>query len=169
MRILLLSDTHGCWDEWMEAHMRASDQVWHGGDLGTGWLDRFHERLPDKSLLAVYGNIDDASTRVQVPEVLCSESAGARVLMRHIAGVPRRYNAETRALLAMHKPAIFVCGHSHILRVEHDPAFGHLHLNPGAAGWHGFHTKRTLLRFELHGGQPRNMVVVEMPRTSARQ
>lgn len=169
MRILLLSDTHGCWDEWMEAHMRASDQVWHGGDLGTGWLDRFHERLPDKSLLAVYGNIDDASARVQVPEVLCSESAGARVLMRHIAGVPRRYNAETRALLAMHKPAIFVCGHSHILRVEHDPAFGHLHLNPGAAGWHGFHTKRTLLRFELHGGQPRNMVVVEMPRTSARQ
>lgn len=153
----------------MEAHMRASDQVWHGGDLGTGWLDRFHERLPDKSFLAVYGNIDDASTRVQVPEVLCSESAGARVLMRHIAGVPRRYNAETRALLAMHKPAIFVCGHSHILRVEHDPAFGHLHLNPGAAGWHGFHTKRTLLRFELHGGQPRNMVVVEMPRTSARQ
>lgn len=167
MRILLLSDTHGCWDEWMEAHMRASDQVWHGGDLGTGWLDRFHERLPDKSLLAVYGNIDDAAARVQVPENMISEVAGAKVLVRHIAGVPGRYNAETRSLLALHKPSIFVCGHSHILRVEHCSGSGHLHLNPGAAGWHGFHTKRTLLRFELQNGKPSNMSVIEMPRASA--
>jgi hypothetical protein len=37
-----------------------------------------------------------------------------------------------------------------------------LHMNPGAAGKHGFHQVRTLLRFTIDGHEIKDLEVVEL-------
>ncbi|MCD9633973.1 YfcE family phosphodiesterase, partial [Tenacibaculum maritimum] len=46
--------------------------------------------------------------------------------------------------------------------VQFDKKLNLLHLNPGAAGKHGFHKIRTMLRFELDNGNIKNMEVIEL-------
>jgi putative phosphoesterase len=164
-RIGLLSDTHGHLDERVIHHLRGADEIWHAGDFGSA------EVLMELAGLApvfrgVYGNIDGLEIRGTEPLVQNFEVEGLRVLMTHIGGYPGHYAPAARQLLPQVRPGLFVTGHSHILRVMPDAKFGLLHLNPGAAGRHGFHKVRTLLRFGIDQGKVVDMQVVELgPRT----
>jgi uncharacterized protein len=160
-KILLISDTHGYVDEAMLRHVQWADEVWHAGDWGGG--TEVHETLSrHKPLRGVYGNIDDQQIRQLYPEVLRFTCESVSVLMVHIGGYPAHFPARIKGLLQKEKPQLFICGHSHILRVMRDQALRVLCMNPGAAGISGFHKKRTMLRFVLHEGQIQEVAVIEL-------
>jgi hypothetical protein len=110
----------------------------------------------------VYGNIDGYPVRQMYPRTLRFDVEQVSVMMTHIGGYPGRYDPAIRAELYAVRPRIFVCGHSHILRVMYDKHLECLCLNPGAAGISGFHTVRTLLRFVIDGTEVRDMEVIEL-------
>lgn len=160
--ILLLSDTHGYIDEAILKHVAWADEVWHAGDIGDLSVTDTIKQL--KPLRAVYGNIDDARARLEFPldqRFLCED---IDVWITHIGGYPGRYDHRVKSVLNEHPPTLFICGHSHILKVMRDPKLGLLHMNPGAAGIHGFHQARTLLRFQVDGKDLKNLEVIEYKR-----
>ncbi len=162
MRIGLLSDTHGHLDDGILAALDGSDEIWHAGDLGSlDITDRLKEIAPVR---AVYGNIDDHTCRAEWPEIQEFDTNGLRVLMIHIGGYPGRYPARIRTLIEGASPGLFICGHSHILKVIPDPRYALLHINPGAAGHHGFHLMRTCVRFCIDKGKIDRLEVVELGR-----
>ena len=159
-KILLLSDTHGDIDEKIISHTNYVDEVWHAGDIGnTRVIDSIKLLKPIK---AVYGNIDSNEIRMMTEKNLIFESEGVRVVMTHIAGYPGRYNRSAIELIQKYNPNLFICGHSHILKVIQDKKYNHLHFNPGAAGIYGFHKKRTMLKFSLQKGTIKNLFVIEL-------
>ena len=159
-KILLLSDTHGYIDEKIISHTNYVDEVWHAGDIGnTRVIDSIKLLKPIK---AVYGNIDSNEIRMMTEKNLIFESEGVRVVMTHIAGYPGRYNRSAIELIQKYNPDLFICGHSHILKVIQDEKYNHLHFNPGAAGIYGFHKKRTMLKFSLQKGTIKNLFVIEL-------
>lgn len=163
MKIGLLSDTHGYLDPKILEHFRDCDEVWHAGDIGTAAVANALEEY--KPLRAVYGNIDDKQMQARFPEDQEFTCEGLKVWITHIGGTPPRYNPRVKKKLSLEPPDIFVCGHSHILRVGRDPAFGNmLYLNPGAAGNQGFHPVRTLLRFEVVNTEVKHMEAIELGR-----
>ncbi|MGG8497015.1 metallophosphoesterase family protein [Tenacibaculum sp. TC6] len=163
-KILLLSDTHSYIDEQILKYVKQADEVWHAGDIGdikvTDTIKIY------KPLRAVYGNIDDKIARAEFSLDNLFEVEGVAVFMTHIGGYPGKYNARVKEVLKQHKPKLFICGHSHILKVQFDEKLNVLHLNPGAAGKHGFHTVRTMLRFELEGGTIKNLEIIELAKRS---
>ena len=165
-RIGLLSDTHGHFDDRMAHHLRDCDEIWHAGDFGDATvIDALRGLAP--RFRGVYGNIDGTDVRRSQPLVQDFVVEGLRVLITHIGGYPGHYAPAARPLLAAARPGLFVTGHSHILRVMPDPKLGLLHLNPGAAGRHGFHQVRTLLRFGVAAGKVVELRAVELgPRGS---
>ena len=160
MRIGLLSDTHGVWDEAVWTYFTPCDEVWHAGDFGS--IDVLRAITSRKPVRGVYGNIDDAALRAELPLDLEWECEGVRVYMTHIGGHPGRYEPRARAEILRRKPALFLCGHSHVLRVMRDQKLGLLYMNPGAAGHQGWHTVRTLLRFTVREGQVSEVEAVEL-------
>lgn len=162
---MLISDTHGHLDPGLTKHIEQADEVWHGGDIGTIELCRQIERL--KPLRAVYGNIDGADVSAVYPENLVFELEGVKTLITHIGGYPGKYPARIKTLIATHRPQLFICGHSHILKVMYDKDNALLHINPGAAGVHGFHHVKTAVRFEMEGGELKNLAVIELGKRSA--
>ena len=159
-RIGLLSDTHGHWDERYARHFAECDEVWHAGDIGSLELaERFEAFRPFR---AVYGNIDGRDIRLRYPEINHFTIEGADVLIKHIGGYPGNYDASIRGTLWATPPTLFISGHSHILKVMHDRHINTLHINPGAAGIHGFHKVRTLVRFTIDGGVFSNLEVIEL-------
>ena len=159
-KILLLSDTHGYIDEKIISHTNYVDEVWHAGDIGnTRVIDSIKLLKPIK---AVYGNIDSNEIRMMTEKNLIFESEGVRVVMTHIAGYPGRYNRSAIELIQKYNPNLFICGHSHILKVIQDKKYNHLHFNPGAAGVYGFHKRRTMLKFSLQKGTVKNLFVIEL-------
>lgn len=161
MKIGLLSDTHSFLDPIIMEHFKACDEIWHAGDIGTSALADELEKF--KPLRAVYGNIDDLQLQQRFPEDDWFEREGLLIWMTHIGGVPPNYNPRVKKILTERTPDIFVCGHSHILRVVKDPQKnGMLYINPGAAGNHGFHYVKTLVRFDLFNKEIKNMEVVEL-------
>ncbi|MGC6479841.1 MAG: metallophosphoesterase family protein [Flavobacteriaceae bacterium] len=164
-RIVLLSDTHGYLDDALLEKMNWADEVWHAGDIGDlSLIDRIEKIKPVR---AVYGNIDNAELRLHHPLNQVFNCQKIKVVMTHIAGYPGRYSARVKELLDEHRPQLFICGHSHILKVMKDPKRGHIHMNPGAAGKHGFHQMRTLLRFEINGDTLQNLAVIELGKRGA--
>ena len=164
IRIGLLSDTHGWLDPRLPEYFASCDEVWHAGDLGpdvAGLLAGLG------TFRAVHGNIDDARMRAGYPADLVFTTEGLRVVMTHIGGYPGAYSPHGRRLIETHRPGLFVCGHSHICKVIPDPAFGLLHINPGAAGRHGFHQVRTAVRFNIRQGKPADLEVIELGPRSA--
>ena len=159
-KILLLSDTHGHLDARILKYVRQADEVWHAGDIGT--LDVTDQIAALKKIRAVHGNIDNHQIRVQFPEDVFFECEGMSVFMTHIGGYPERYNPRVLKILNTRKPHLFICGHSHILKVMRDKRRNLLHLNPGAAGVVGFHKVRTLLRFEINLKEIKNLDVIEL-------
>ncbi|MDK2909768.1 MAG: uncharacterized protein PWR20_1335 [Bacteroidales bacterium] len=162
IRIGLISDTHGIILPFVKKALEDTDEIWHAGDIGgLNVLDELRELKP---LRAVFGNIDDYKVRRECPEYLFFEIENLKVLMMHIGGYPGKYSPEARKLIKELKPGLFISGHSHILKVIPDPANHLLHLNPGACGKQGMHTRYTLLRFTLDSGKVTQMEVVEKER-----
>ena len=157
-----MSDTHGVCDKKIEKYLSDCDEIWHAGDIGS--LDVVNRLCSFAPLRAVHGNIDGQNIQYDFPEFLTFEIDGLKVLMTHIGGFPGKYDAKALHQIFAIKPQIFICGHSHILRVIYDQHFDMLTLNPGAAGLQGFHQVRTLLRFEITNGEIQNLEVIEIPR-----
>jgi uncharacterized protein len=156
----LISDTHSYLDEAVFEHFKNCGEIWHGGDFGS---EEVAKRLKEKKILrGVYGNIDDAAIQHEFPEQLVFMCEEVKVMIRHIGGYPPRYNAETKKELLLHKPQLFISGHSHILKVMFDDKLQCLHMNPGAAGKQGWHKVRTLIRFVIDGKEMRNCEVIEL-------
>ena len=160
-RIGLISDTHGFLDEAVFKHFENCDEIWHAGDFGEGVANRLNAESGLK-IKGVYGNIDDAWIRSEYPEQLVFMCEEVKVMIRHIGGSPPKYNPETRKELAIHQPQLFISGHSHILKVMYDEKIKCLHMNPGAAGKHGWHKVRTIIRFAIDGKEMKNCEVIEL-------
>ncbi len=161
-RIGLISDTHHYLDPAVFTHFSSCDEIWHAGDFGTIALA---EQLSSfKPLKGVYGNIDGNDIRSVYPEKLRWQCEGVEVFMTHIGGYPPRYNPEVKKELAARPPQLFICGHSHILKIMFDDKLQCLHMNPGAAGNQGWHKVRTLIRFTIDGKDMKNCDVIELGR-----
>ena len=158
-RIALLSDTHSYLDDQMIRLMEECDEIWHAGDIGSCSVT--DSLMQVKPLKAVCGNIDGSELRVQFPALLRFQCEEVDVLMTHIGGYPGHYERNLLPLLKSNPPKLFIAGHSHILKVIFDPKYQLLHINPGAAGQHGFHQVRTIVRFTIDGDQIKDMEVVE--------
>ncbi|MDH3698221.1 MAG: metallophosphatase family protein [Flavobacteriaceae bacterium] len=159
-RILLLSDTHGHIDEAILKYARDADEIWHAGDIGS--LEVTDQLASVKPLKAVFGNIDDEEVRRTFPLDLRFQCEGVDVWITHIGGYPGRYSQHVRDQIRENPPKLFICGHSHILKVMNDAKLGLLHMNPGACGRYGLHTVRTMLRFVIDGKDIKNLEVIEL-------
>jgi uncharacterized protein len=159
-RIGLISDTHNYLDEAVFRHFEACDEIWHGGDFGTVEIaDRLKAVKP---LKGVYGNIDGYDVRSVYPLKLSWTCEKVNVYMTHIGGYPGRYAPGVKQELVSSGARLFICGHSHILKVMYDDKIGCLHMNPGAAGKQGWHQVRTVLRFTIDGADIKDLEVIEL-------
>ena len=162
VKVGVISDTHGTFDEPLREFLRDVDEVWHAGDIGS--IELADTIAAFKPLRAVYGNIDGGITRRAYHDFAFFRTEQCDVLMTHIGGYPRRYDPRAIAKIQACRPKIFVAGHSHILKIIYDPVYDLLHINPGAAGEYGPHKVRTAVRFEIEGSEIRNMEIWEFPR-----
>ncbi len=160
LKIGLLSDTHSYLDDAVFKHFDKCDEVWHAGDFGT--VEIIDQLKAFKPFKGVYGNIDNKDVRLECPEHLRFQAEQLDVWMTHIGGYPGRYAAQVKPEIVLNPPKLFICGHSHILKVQFDPKLQLLHLNPGAAGKQGWHKVRTLMRFEVNGDKIENLEVIEL-------
>ena len=160
MKILLLSDTHSYIDDRILEYAKNADEIWHAGDFGN--LEVIDDLKKAGTLRGVFGNINKAKIRAEFPEINIFECEKVKVVMIHIGGYPNKYAPRVKQILKEEKPQIFISGHSHILKVMYDKELEILHLNPGAAGKHGWHKMRTMLRFEIIGEKIENLEVVEL-------
>lgn len=159
-KILLISDTHGHIDNQILKYIAQADEIWHAGDIGD--LKVTDTIKSYKPLRAVYGNIDNEKARLEFPEnnrFLCEN---VDVLITHIGGYPGKYDRRIKDELLRNPPKLFICGHSHILKVMWDKKLNLLHMNPGAVGKYGFHAVRTMLRFVIDGDQIRDLDIIEL-------
>ncbi|MBK8610430.1 MAG: metallophosphoesterase family protein [Chitinophagaceae bacterium] len=183
-RIGLVSDTHHFLDESLFEHFKDCDEVWHAGDFGTmDLVDNLTSRLAmlnvsnnimeqekriqgqtrrETLMRGVYGNIDGQDIRKEFPEQLVFMCEDVKVMMRHIGGYPPKYNPETKKEILIHKPQLFISGHSHILKIMYDDKLNCLHMNPGAAGKQGWHNVRTIIRFVIDGAEMKDAEVIEL-------
>lgn len=159
MYIGLISDTHGVFSPELKSFLEPVDQIWHAGDFGGG-MELAAQIAAFKPMLGVAGNCDNYDLRFEHPLYRFFECEGLKVLMTHIGGYPGRYDPRALKLIDEFRPDIFVCGHSHILKVVRDTKRDMLVLNPGAAGIQGFHLVRTALRFRIEGGRIEQMEVL---------
>ena len=159
-KILLLSDTHSHIDEVILKYAQLADEVWHAGDIGNKLVTDSLQEI--KPLRAVYGNIDDANCRNEFALQQRFMCEGVDVLITHIGGYPGKYTFNIRQELHLNPPQLFICGHSHILKVQFDKKLNLLHMNPGACGKSGFHFMRTMLRFEIDHKKICNLEVIEI-------
>lgn len=166
MKIGLLSDTHSYLDPKVFTYFQGCDEIWHAGDIGD--LSLVEELEQFKPLRGVFGNIDDKTIQSRFPEDLHFKCEEVDVWMTHIGGSPPNYNPRVKKLLRAKAPDVFICGHSHILRIKRDTQFNNmLYLNPGAAGNQGFHHMKTLVRFEIHGKKIEQLEVIELGKRGA--
>jgi putative phosphoesterase len=159
-KILLLSDTHSHIDDTILKYVNQADEVWHAGDIGDLHVTDVLKKL--KPLRAVFGNIDDDKARMEFPLNNRFFCEGVDVWITHIGGYPGKYNQAIRTEIHTNPPKLFICGHSHILKVQFDKKLNLLHMNPGAAGIHGFHQVRTMLRFEIDGDKIQKLEIIEL-------
>ncbi|MBK6997496.1 MAG: metallophosphoesterase family protein [Lewinellaceae bacterium] len=161
-RIGLLSDTHSFLDARVFEHFAECDEIWHAGDFGT--VELLDQLRAFKPLRGVYGNIDNAKIRAEVPLDLRFECDGVPVFMTHIGGYPGRYEPRVGKILQENPPlnGIFISGHSHILKVMPDKKGHFLHVNPGACGNEGWHKVKTLIRFTLNEGAIQDFQIIEL-------
>jgi putative phosphoesterase len=159
-RIGIISDTHNYLDEKVFDYFKDVDMIWHAGDIGT---QEVTDKLKAfKPLYAVHGNIDGHELRAEFPENQFIDVEGCKIFITHIAGAVGKYNSRVVKIIQEQKSAILVCGHSHIVKVIKDTNYNLLHINSGAAGIHGFHKMRTIIRFEIDNGKPQKMELIEL-------
>ena len=160
MRIGLLSDTHGFLDDEIFRQFADCDELWHAGDFGS--LAVLEQLRAFRPVRGVFGNVDGSDLRAELEQDLSWECDGLRVYMTHIGGYPGNYDRRAAKELRRLQPGLFICGHSHILKVMRDQALGLVHMNPGACGHHGWHLMRTLLRFTVESGKISDVEVTEL-------
>jgi uncharacterized protein len=165
MKIGLLSDTHGALDVDVFKYFKECDEIWHAGDIGDQHLLQSLETF--KPTKAVFGNVDTPNLRHSLAEDFWFDCEGLTVWLTHIAGTPPNYTPRIKKILKERKPDILICGHSHILRVIRDATFKMMYINPGAAGNHGFHAVKTIMRFEIIDKKILNMEVIELGKRGA--
>ena len=159
-KILLLSDSHGYIDKKIIKYFDDIDQVWHAGDIGN--IKVCETILKIKPLKAVFGNIDNFEIREKFQEDLNFHCEGLKIYITHIGGYPGNYNKRVKKVIEETRPNVFICGHSHILKVIYDKKNDLLHMNPGACGLQGFHKKRTMLKFNIENKKITNLNVIEL-------
>ncbi len=165
-RIGIISDTHSYWDERYRKYFSECDEIWHAGDIGS---TEVAERLAAiKPLRAVCGNCDGGDLRFRFPETLRFKCEDVDVLLTHIGGYPGNYDARVRGQIYASPPKLFVCGHSHLLKVKYDKTLDLLHINPGAAGITGWHTERTLVRLVIDGSTFKDFEVITLGENKSR-
>ncbi|HAC14440.1 MAG TPA: YfcE family phosphodiesterase [Bacteroidetes bacterium] len=161
VKIGLISDTHHYLDPKIREYFGSCDEIWHAGDFGT--LELADELVKIAPVRGVYGNIDGTDIRQVYPLTLRFELEGMHFLMTHIGGNPGRYALPIRREVELNTPDVFICGHSHILKIVRDKQLNNmLYMNPGAAGKQGFQLHRTIVRFEIHAGKLQNMEVITL-------
>ncbi|MCQ2176947.1 MAG: metallophosphatase family protein [Bacteroidales bacterium] len=163
MYIGLISDTHGVFDERVRKFLEPVDELWHAGDW-AGDDDFIKSITGFKPVVGVYGNCDGQDARLLFPSFQFFQRGGMSILMTHIGGYPGKYDMRAQALIENYRPQIFVCGHSHILKVVNDSHYDMLCINPGACGIQGWHLVRTALRFRIDQGKVDDMEVFELER-----
>ncbi len=165
MQIILLSDTHHTLDERFFPHFELADEIWHAGDIGDLEVtDRLKEFAPVR---AVWGNIDNRIVRSEFKANLYFKCNDVNVMMTHIGGYPGRYDKKILPIIEQSKPDLFICGHSHILKVMYDKKLQLLHMNPGAIGNYGIHKVKTILSFKIEGKDIKDLKVIEFPRSKS--
>lgn len=163
MYIGLISDTHSVFDDRFRKFLEPVDEIWHAGDWGGD--DAFIDSITSfKPVVGVYGNCDGRDTRLRYPAYQFFHREGMSILMTHIGGYPGHYDLRAQALIENCRPHVFVCGHSHILKVINDRHYNMLCINPGACGIQGWQVVRTVLRFRIEAGEVRDMEVFELNR-----
>ena len=158
----MISDTHSFLDESVFEHFKQCDEIWHAGDFGT--IEIADKLKSFKPLKGVYGNIDGFDVRSFYPETLRWKCEDVEIYMKHIGGYSPKYTTEVKKELFLHPTKLFISGHSHILKIMYDDKLQCLHINPGAAGKHGWHKVRTLVRFTINNADIKDCEVIELPR-----
>ncbi len=161
-KIGLLSDTHGYIHEEVPRIFKDCDEIWHAGDFGN--LNVAQKLQKINLLRGVYGNIDDTSVRMEYPQYLRFTCEEVDVLITHIGGYPGNYTPLVKEIMKTEPPGLFICGHSHILKVIYDKKYNCLHINPGAAGKNGFHQVITMIRLIIDGSNIKDLEIIEFPR-----
>ena len=161
-KISLLSDTHSILDERFIPHLKNSDEIWHAGDIGS--LDVYDKLTKLSNVKAVYGNIDNHKIRIGLKSELFFKCEGVNIYMTHIGGYPGKYSKGIKEKIEKTNPNIFICGHSHILKIMNDKKNKLLFLNPGAAGNHGVHKVKTIIKFDIDDKKIRNLKIIELKR-----
>ena len=161
-KISLLSDTHSVLDERFIPHLKDSDEIWHAGDIGSLVIyDKLNEISKVK---AVYGNIDNHQIRITLASEVFFKCEGVNIYMTHIGGYPGKYFKAVKEKIKRTKPDIFICGHSHILKVMNDKINNLLFINPGAAGNHGIHKVKTIIQFIINEKKISDLKIIELKR-----
>ena len=161
-KISLLSDTHSVLDERFIPHLKDSDEIWHAGDIGSLVIyDKLNEISKVK---AVYGNIDNHQIRITLASEVFFKCEGLNIYMTHIGGYPGKYSKAVKEKIEKTKPDIFICGHSHILKVMNDKINNLLFINPGAAGNHGIHQVKTIVQFIINEKKVSDLKIIELKR-----
>ena len=164
-QIVLLSDTHHTLDKRFLSHFSAADEIWHAGDIGS--LDVTDKLKEYATIKAVWGNIDNTTVRSEFQANLYFKCEEVKVIITHIGGYPGRYDKKILPMIEQVNPDLFICGHSHILKVMYDKKYKLLHMNPGAIGDFGIHKVKTILCFTIEGKEIKKLRVVEYPRSKS--
>ena len=160
--IALLSDTHSVLDERFIRHLKNSDEIWHAGDIGS--LEIYDKLKKLSNVRAVYGNIDNHKIRITLASELFFKCEEINVYMTHIGGKPGKYSRGIKEKIEKTEPNVFVCGHSHILKIMNDKKNNLLYINPGAAGDHGIHQVKTIIRFNIDKKNIKDLKIIELKR-----
>jgi hypothetical protein len=160
MKIGLLSDTHGWIHPRLFDHFAECDEIWHAGDIGN--METADKLAAFKPIKAVHGNIDNAAVRTAYRENLIFMVEETRVWITHIGGTPGHYDRKVLPAIYENPPDLFICGHSHIAKVMYDKKAGFLYMNPGAAGYNGFHKYMTAIRFQINGKRIHDLELIEL-------
>lgn len=161
MTIGLISDTHSDLADDVIKHLKDCDEIWHGGDIGDMETADAIEGI-GPPVRMVWGNIDYGDLRIKYEKDLIWTTNGVKVFMTHIGGYPGRYYRNPLKVIKAEKPDLYICGHSHILKVMRDDSHDLLHMNPGACGYKGFHKFRTLLKFEILDAKIQNLRAIDL-------
>ena len=161
-KIIVLSDTHSALDERFLPHLEDANEIWHAGDIGKIEVLEKLEKIT--KVRAVYGNIDNHIIKSTTKEIIHFKCEEVNVLMTHIGGYPGRYCKGIKEKIQKLRPKLFICGHSHILKVIFDKKFNLLHMNPGAAGDYGIHIVKTILKFKIDKENITDLKIIELKR-----
>jgi uncharacterized protein len=148
-KIGVLSDTHltvpdTVLDSILDDVFKDTDLILHAGDIVSL---RVLNRLEERNVVAVCGNMDDYEVLGVLPQMRIVPFAGKRIGLMHGWGSKERLAERIQDRFASDKPDLIVFGHSHM------PFFGEVNttlmFNPGAASWNRYSAAGTVGIIEI--------------------